>query len=402
VGVNSTDSSGVAAALAAAKAAASIVYVGGLDTATVEREGKDRYDVALPGLQPSLLRQLLALGKPTAVVLFHGGMVTLPPDLLGAPNLALVSAGYPGIYGAAATAAALFDGPDGRLASNRWGKTPVTWFSEAGWAAAGFNMLSFDMGKAPGRTHRYYTGEPQWSFGHGLGYAQTRMTPSAVVVGEPVGGATAISAAVHNADTARAADEVVFLYAVPGAATVPPSEPAAALRRQLVGFTRVGPIAPGGSAAATFSVTADDFRLVRLLSPAPRPPSPPRAPPTPPPSHPPPSSSGSLAPLATRRSSVARTTLSSAAARAPTRCASRSRATPPPTSASARSRDLCYAMLSYAILCDELLYVKTSRGPLWFAEAAGDGIERRWRRATCEGARARAKMQLARARVKME
>ena len=51
------------------------------------------------------------------------------------------------------------------LASNRWGRTPVTWYSEAGWAAAGFDMLDFEMGAAPGRTYRFYADaahKPQW------------------------------------------------------------------------------------------------------------------------------------------------------------------------------------------------------------------------------------------------
>ena len=39
-----------------------VVFVGGLDVATVEREGKDRHEVGLPGQQPALLRKLVALG----------------------------------------------------------------------------------------------------------------------------------------------------------------------------------------------------------------------------------------------------------------------------------------------------------------------------------------------------
>ena len=73
-------------------------------------------------MQPALLRQLLALGKPLALVIYHGGIVTLPPDILKAPQLALVSAGYPGLYGAAALAAALLD-TDAEPATNRWGGT---------------------------------------------------------------------------------------------------------------------------------------------------------------------------------------------------------------------------------------------------------------------------------------
>ena len=74
-------------------------------------------------MQPALLRQLLALGKPLVLVLYHGGIVTLPPDILKAPQLAVVSAGYPGMHGAAALAAALLD-TDAEPATNRWGTTP--------------------------------------------------------------------------------------------------------------------------------------------------------------------------------------------------------------------------------------------------------------------------------------
>ena len=82
----------------------------------------------------------------------------------------------------------------GTLASNRWGKTPLTWYSEAGWAGAQFDMLNFDMAKGPGRTYRYYTGTPQWPFGFGLNYAQTHVHPYA----EP--NSTSIVAEVLNLD----------------------------------------------------------------------------------------------------------------------------------------------------------------------------------------------------------
>ena len=258
-GVNTTDASGIAAALAVAHDADSIVFVGGLDTSTVEREGKDRHEIGLPGLQPSLLAQLLALGKPLAFVLFHGGIVTFPADLLAQPNLALVSAGYPGLYGAAAIADALFDVPasDGRparQASNRWGKTPITWYSEGGWKDAAFDMLSFDMALAPGRTHRYYTGTAQWPFGAGLSYASTS-TRAASTASTTAANAPTIDVAVRNEDAARATDQIVFLYARAVAGTIAASEPAARLRRTLVAFERLGPIAPGATARASFVVT---------------------------------------------------------------------------------------------------------------------------------------------------
>lgn len=254
--INSTDASGIAAAIAAARAADMVVYVGGLDTSSIEKEGQDRHEIGLPGLQLSLLRQLLALGKPLALVLFHGGIVTFPPDLLAAPNLALISAGYPGFYGALAIADALFDRWDpstgvGTLASNRWGKTPLTWYSEAGWAAAQFEMVNFDMAKSPGRTYRYYTGTPQWQFGYGLNYVQTHVHPYA----EP--NSTSIVAEVLNLDALRQTDEIVLVFVRASPGTIPATEPSAKLVRSLVGFERLGPIDPGASASITFAITPD-------------------------------------------------------------------------------------------------------------------------------------------------
>ena len=141
VEVNSTSRLGISAALDAANRSNVIVFIGGLSTPELESEGFDRHDISLPGLQPELLRKLLSLGKPLCLVLIHGGIVTIPDDILSFPNLAIVSAGYPGIYGGIAIAEALFDIPNntggiGRMASNRWGRTPVTWYSEASWQAA--------------------------------------------------------------------------------------------------------------------------------------------------------------------------------------------------------------------------------------------------------------------------
>ena len=42
-----------------------------------EHEGIDRHDTLLPGLQESFAQQVLALGKPTTVVLINGGIVSI-------------------------------------------------------------------------------------------------------------------------------------------------------------------------------------------------------------------------------------------------------------------------------------------------------------------------------------
>ena len=65
---------------------------------------------------------------------------------------------------------------------------------------------------------------------------------------------------MRNLDAKRATDEVVFLFLVPAAGTVPPSEPAAKMRRTLVAFERVT-IAPRGAAAVHFDVRAEAAQL---------------------------------------------------------------------------------------------------------------------------------------------
>lgn len=113
-------------------------------------------------------------------------------------------------------------------------------------------MLSFDMAVAPGRTHRYYTGEPLWEFGHGLSY--TTFTVSAMP-----SGSDATVTVVNTGD--RDGDETVFVYAKAAAGVIPDDEPASKLQRQLVGFSRIGPIAAGSSDALTFDITPDTLML---------------------------------------------------------------------------------------------------------------------------------------------
>ena len=115
------------------------------------------------------------------------------------------------------------------------------------------------MGKAPGRTHVYYSGTPQWAFGAGLSYAQTELS-AAHGKAKAAGAPPTIEVAVRNLDAKRATDEVVFLFLVPAAGTVPPSEPAAKMRRTLVAFERVT-IAPRGAAAVHFDVRAEAAQL---------------------------------------------------------------------------------------------------------------------------------------------
>ncbi len=115
--VNSSDSSGIPAALAAAAAADVVILVLGNDR-TQEHETLDRTDTALPGLQEPFALDVLALHKPVVIVLTNGGALAI--DNLVSLPAAIVEAFNPGVGGAVPLAHSLFG------VQNRWGKMPVT------------------------------------------------------------------------------------------------------------------------------------------------------------------------------------------------------------------------------------------------------------------------------------
>jgi xylan 1,4-beta-xylosidase len=74
---------------------------------------------------------------------------------------AIASLGYPGPYAGTILPRALYG-----TVNRAWGKSAITWYSNT--ITKELNMLNFDMGRHPGRTYRYYIGEPNFRFGHGL------------------------------------------------------------------------------------------------------------------------------------------------------------------------------------------------------------------------------------------
>lgn len=243
-GISTANSTLFAAAVSAASDADVVVLCVGLD-GSIEGESRDRHTMVLPAPQLALVDAVLALGKPTAIVLMNGGIVELD-DLLAQP-LAILSAGYPGVYGAGAIARALFG------ESNRFGKTSVTQYDKS--FAEQFSMLSFDMTASPGRTHRFFTGAPLIPFGFGLSYTTFALAWSGTAALAPplqLAAGASVSLDVKVANTGkRDGDEVVQCYFAPAAGTLPTSLTANKLRRQLFAFDRLA-VAVG--ATATFSV----------------------------------------------------------------------------------------------------------------------------------------------------
>jgi beta-glucosidase len=203
--------------------------------------GGDKLTLALPGLQQRLLETVVAVGKPTVLVLLSGSALAVgwADEHVGA----ILQAFYPGQATGAALADVLFGSysPAGRL--------PVTF------PRALEDLPPFTSYAMRGRTYRYLEREPLYPFGYGLSF--TRFAYSGMRASQAELDALTtveISATVTNTGT-RTSDEVVELYvkALTPASTVP--------HHELRAFERIT-LASGEARTLTFTLTPRDFSLI--------------------------------------------------------------------------------------------------------------------------------------------
>jgi len=286
VAVSGTDTSGVEAALAAVDGADVAVLVIGFDH-TLEHEGFDADNNSLPDLQMNFALEVLARKKPTVIVLL-GNDGTQVEGLVGGAG-ALVRAFYPATHGARALASLLFG------TANRWGKLPVTMYPKdylSQLPAMGEHTgTAYAMDHGPGRSYRYYKGEPTFKFGQGLSLTTFSFTCAPCAgAGGPAraraqargtdgqgggdgGGGGDLCAKCTVTNTGHVAgDEVVQVYhAVGDDVRAEASKLHPVPLKQLVGFERVNGLAPGASQdvqialgqAAALSLTAADGSRVQ-------------------------------------------------------------------------------------------------------------------------------------------
>ena len=157
--------SGLAEAVRAAEQADAVVLCLGL-TAQLEGEemsvetpgfrGGDRTRIDLPDAQQRLLERIVAVGKPTVLVLMSGSAVAVNWAQEHVP--AIVEAWYGGQAAGSALADVLFGdyNPGGRL--------PVTFYKSVN------DLPAFDDYRMAGRTYRFFKGSPLYPFGYGLSY----------------------------------------------------------------------------------------------------------------------------------------------------------------------------------------------------------------------------------------
>ena len=124
----------------------------------------DKDDLLLPEPQRRLLDAVLAVGKPTVVVLTAGSAVDVSQAQERAD--AILLAWYPGAGGGGAVAELLF----GDVSPS--GKLPVTFYKNE----ALEELPDFTDYRMAGRTYRYYTGTPLYPFGYGLSYADMELS----------------------------------------------------------------------------------------------------------------------------------------------------------------------------------------------------------------------------------
>ena len=236
-------------ALAAARSADAIIYVGGISPQLEGEEmrvdydgflGGDRTRIELPSPQLDLLQALQATGRPTVFVDCSGGAIALPWAADNVP--AIVQAWYPGQAGGTAVAAVLFGdcNPSGRL--------PVTFYRSTG------DLPPFESYAMANRTYRFFTGQPLYAFGHGLSYTQFRYGPVQLDRGEVrADGTIHVSTEITNAG-GRDGDEVVQVYARRVGAADP-----ALPRQRLCAFQRVT-VPKGRSVRANLVIPAVTLR----------------------------------------------------------------------------------------------------------------------------------------------
>jgi beta-glucosidase len=248
--VTGDDKSGFAEAIQAAKSSEAAIVVVGESQHDVQTDGES-HDVAsldLTGQQEELIREIVATGTPTVVVLINGRPLSTRWIAEHVP--AIVEAWEPGERGGEAVADVLFGkyNPTGRLAISvprHSGQLPV--------------YYNYKPSKADRIDHGYVDmpATPLYPFGYGLSY--TKFDYSNLRIDPPEihpGGEANVTLDIKNVGD-RAGTETAQLYIHETYAPV--STPI----KQLRGFERVA-LKPGETKTVSFHLTPEDLQLLDI------------------------------------------------------------------------------------------------------------------------------------------
>ena len=231
-------------AVAVAREAEAAIVCLGLSQEVEGEEGAnkqaDRTELALPGMQERLLRELYLASVPTVLVLLNGSAVAI--NWADAALPAIVEAWYPGEEGGTALAEVLFGvyNPAGRL--------PVTFYRSEE------QLPPFEDYAMAGHTYRYFEGEPLYRFGHGLSYTRFVYNGLTLSSREIQAGESVEARVIVRNLGERAGDEVVQCYLKDVRSSYPVPIHA------LVGFRRIH-LEPGKDQVLTFPISSDQMAV---------------------------------------------------------------------------------------------------------------------------------------------
>ena len=214
----------IAEALSMTEIADAVVLVVGLDETLEGEEGDtgnaaasgDKLDLLLPECQRKLMDAVLAMGKPTAIVLMAGSSIDL--QAAGEKANAVLLGWYPGARGGKTIADILF----GMISPS--GKLPLTFYKNEQLSL----MPDFTDYSMKGRTYKYFEHEPLYPFGYGLTYGDVYCTGAEA---KRENGKIVVETALRN--DGRATQDVVQVYVQNEGSKNAPRNP------RLCGFARV-------------------------------------------------------------------------------------------------------------------------------------------------------------------
>jgi beta-xylosidase len=260
-GVGGNDTSGFANAVALARAADIVLFVGGdsgglgwnLNTCG---EDDDRSELDLPGVQSDLVAALADTGVPVVLALIHGRPVTFVRNNLLARVAAVVAMWRPGEEGGAA----LWDLLSGRAAPS--GRLAQAWVRSVGQvksqASPWFSLLQGDFDRVDYNGDKiasradpdspFVSWTPGFVFGFGLSYTTFSLELlNATVTGAGAAASATTFVRVTNTGAAAAKQVVQVYYSMPISALV-------RYHLRLLAFAKTDVLAP--QQAVTLAITA--------------------------------------------------------------------------------------------------------------------------------------------------
>eukprot|EP00039_Didymoeca_costata_P017511 m.324676 g.324676 ORF g.324676 m.324676 type:complete len:878 (-) comp16544_c0_seq6:89-2722(-) len=219
----------------------------------LELEAHDRTIIDLPPIQHQFAKAVLDLGKPVVLFLMNGGSVAFEEEKNNPAKMAIIEAFYPGPHGGVALAKSLFGD------ANKFGRLPYTIYPSNFTSEA--LMSEHDLRVAPGRTYRYYNGEPLYPFGAGMSLTTFTSTinASSTVLQTSSSSNITLNVGIKNSGSITG-DVVALAFFSPVSQSI---QFTTHVKKQLFEFTRIEDVAAGSEVQVQFSVSPVSLGLVR-------------------------------------------------------------------------------------------------------------------------------------------